>query len=208
MKLVWHVTDKIAAESILAEGFRGGWGDDGFGVYLFSDPAAALRYAEKGGWSEDIEAGDTAIIEITADEDDLTSVVVHPEWPNPEFYHEVLYHPMDSDVESVWTPIRRLVIEENAVDHEIISDGKTVWINDATGCCIGRLSRFGIDIHKTGEEQMLTGTQCLDCAHDVPKDEMWCYFTASMLRNHGVLVPENHRPTWAPEPVAHDELAP
>ncbi len=87
-------------------------------------------------------------------------------------------------------------VDGNAV--QISSDGRTVWVNDATGCCIGRLGPAGIDVHRTGPEQMTVGaSQCLDCAHDVPKEKMWDYFVNSMFLNHNVYVPERHRPGWS-----------
>jgi hypothetical protein len=46
---------------------------------------------------------------------------------------------------------------------EITTDGKTVWVNDSQGCCIGRFSKHGIDVHHGIETQMEIGKQCLDC---------------------------------------------
>lgn len=45
----------------------------------------------------------------------------------------------------------------------VSQDGRSVWVNDHQGCCIGRWSAQGMDVHKTGDEQMSTGLQCLFC---------------------------------------------
>ena len=79
---------------------------------------------------------------------------------------------------------------------EIDFDGNTVWVNDDTGCCIGRLGRLGVDVHKTGPQQMLGGSQCLDC-HSPPIEQMWDYFKNSMLAHHSVEIPEAAKPLWA-----------
>lgn len=76
---------------------------------------------------------------------------------------------------------------------EVLWDGRTVWVNDATGCCIGRLSRFGVDVHRSGPEQVEDGQQCLDCVH-LPPVLAWPRFILSMAQHHGVLVPEEARP--------------
>lgn len=75
---------------------------------------------------------------------------------------------------------------------QIDSDGETVWVNDPTGCCIGRYKNGMMDVHKTGAEQMRTGTQCLDCGHGA--ENTWESFKASMLEHHGVIIPDRHQP--------------
>jgi hypothetical protein len=80
--------------------------------------------------------------------------------------------------------------------HQILWDGRCVWVNDETGCCIGRFTRRGVDVHKTGPEQIATGTQCLDCFHDVEPAHAWDRFVQSMLQHHGVSVPAAARPEF------------
>jgi hypothetical protein len=41
--------------------------------------------------------------------------------------------------------------------HEIISDGRTVWVNGSDGICLARFSRFGIDVHNDAFGQMAGG---------------------------------------------------
>ena len=115
-KTVWHVTHRDNEAAILKDGFEGGWGDDGFGVYVFTDALAALRYADKGGWDEKIEAGCACVFEIEAEHAELCEIAVHPEWPNPEFYQDVLYHPMQDDGKEIWAPARRVVAQD--IGHE------------------------------------------------------------------------------------------
>jgi hypothetical protein len=73
-------------------------------------------------------------------------------------------------------------------DFEILSDGRTVWVNTPSGC-IGRFSAKGVDVHKLPEEQM-EGGQCLDCTTDPD----WDRFKASMLHYYGIEVGDEHRP--------------
>ena len=58
-------------------------------------------------------------------------------------------------------------------EHEIISDGKTVWVNGADGMCLGRFSDAGVDVHRTSAEQAAGLLQCLDCCHALPFAEGW-----------------------------------
>lgn len=79
-------------------------------------------------------------------------------------------------------------------DFESISDGKTVWVNDATGMCLGRFSAEGVDVHRSAADQMAGLPQCLDCIHDIPFDAAWPRFQASMLTHHGIVVRDELRP--------------
>ena len=54
---------------------------------------------------------------------------------------------------------------------EICWDGRTVWVNDQSGCCIGRFSALGVDVHRTGEQQIATGQQCPMVARRSPRDD-------------------------------------
>lgn len=80
--------------------------------------------------------------------------------------------------------------------HEIISDGKTVWVNDSSGCCIGRFSRNGIDVHHTGKVQMDTGYECIDCKPGRTTIEDWKAFQKGMKEHHGVTVPDRKKPKF------------
>lgn len=86
---------------------------------------------------------------------------------------------------------------EKESEHEVCSNTQTVWVNSCIdGSCIGRFSKFGIDIHCDVETQMRTGAQCLDCTHDTPTVEDWQRFVHGMLIVYGVEVSEEHRPEW------------
>lgn len=77
---------------------------------------------------------------------------------------------------------------------EIASDGKTVWINGADGCCIGRFCRNGIDIHHDAKRQIALGHQCMDCKAGPCTASDWEDFKAGMLRSYGVLIGDKHIP--------------
>lgn len=81
------------------------------------------------------------------------------------------------------------------VEHEITSDGTSVWINDEQGMCIGRYGRLGTDVHNDVAAQILGEGQCLDCRRhtgDLAVD--WDYFKASMLQHYGIAVGDEHKP--------------
>ena len=77
------------------------------------------------------------------------------------------------------------------LSHEVVSDGRAVWVN--TSVCLGRFSRFGVDVHQTAEKQLEGEQQCLDCS-TTPD---WDRFKASMLTHHGIVVDDKHCPDFA-----------
>jgi hypothetical protein len=91
------------------------------------------------------------------------------------------------------------------IQSEITSDGRAVWINDASGMCIGRFSARGVDVHRGADAQLRGEPQCLDCIHDLPFDESWDRFVGSMLKHHGVTVAAGFKPRSPPAPPAPAE---
>ena len=79
---------------------------------------------------------------------------------------------------------------------ETLSDGKTVWVNAPDGSCIGRFSRFGIDVHRTASDQMRDAPECLDCTHGRPRLAEWRRFQIGMRRHHAVGVGDEHMPAF------------
>lgn len=78
-------------------------------------------------------------------------------------------------------------------DIDVSADGKTLWVNDMYGCCIGRFSKiFGIDIHHTGKEQLKGTQQCLFCVPGAAGPEEWKIFQDEMLKHYGVTVPTHY----------------
>lgn len=75
---------------------------------------------------------------------------------------------------------------------EVTGDGNTVWINGRDGGCIGRFSRWGIDVHHEPTVQMAKGTQCLACTHVSD----WERFKALMVEHFGVTVGDYLRPRF------------
>lgn len=82
---------------------------------------------------------------------------------------------------------------------EVMYDGRTVWINDG-GCCIGRFSKMGIDVHHGMTTQMRLGVSCLDCKAGPTTITDWRAFTASMLEHYGVAIEEKCMPTFLRTP--------
>lgn len=82
--------------------------------------------------------------------------------------------------------------------HQVVSDGRTVWINSSdTGHCLGRFSRFGIDVHQeidpAGKREE---RDCIDCTHAKPTLVEWQRFVSKMQEHHLIVVDEQHRPGW------------
>ena len=80
-------------------------------------------------------------------------------------------------------------------NYEIIADGKTVWVNSATGMCIGRFTARAVDVHHDEKEQM-QGEHCLDCfaypANERP--QAWEKFKESMKRHYQIIIPDSAAP--------------
>jgi len=76
---------------------------------------------------------------------------------------------------------------------EVMSDGKTVWVNAPTGESVARFSWNGIDVHRRFEEQRTKGA-CLDCQPGPLGQEGWCNFKALMLQHYQLVVSDRHRP--------------
>lgn len=72
---------------------------------------------------------------------------------------------------------------------EVISDGRTVWINGPEGA-IGRFGRMGTDVHYPDT------TGCLYCTHGPQDEGDWWMFQTAMVLRHGVVVGDEHRPGW------------
>jgi hypothetical protein len=106
---VWHVTSRAVAPRIIEEGFLGSWGDDGYGVYLFSELSDAEDYLADGGWDGESNPDAMCIIEVEAAESTLLEIEVHPEWDDPEIYENVLRYPMPDEDEAYWQPKREIM---------------------------------------------------------------------------------------------------
>lgn len=82
-------------------------------------------------------------------------------------------------------------------DHEITTDGRTVWVTASDGSCIGRFGRLGVDVHLDVEGQLETGKQCLACIHGLPPSEAWPAFVEAMQEHYAIAVSDDYRPAYA-----------
>lgn len=98
------------------------------------------------------------------------------------------------------------MIDTQNTDTEILSDGKTVWINASDGSCIGRFSRFGIDLHRSATDQMSGHPECLDCSHERPRLEEWRRFQAGAATHYGVIVPDSDCPDFLQADLENEEI--
>jgi hypothetical protein len=106
--LLYHVTDLATAKVIMKEGFAGGWGDAGFGIYFFDNEDDALDYGDRGGWDGSLK--NYAILEVHDDRFKAEHVRPDPAWPNPEDYETVLWVAPDPDDSNMrWRPSRAII---------------------------------------------------------------------------------------------------
>lgn len=78
-------------------------------------------------------------------------------------------------------------------DHEITTDGITVWVaSGENGHCLGRFGRMGIDVHQPPSDD--SGRECLHCTHAPVTAKDWETFKAKMLEHHGVEVSDEYKP--------------
>jgi hypothetical protein len=72
---------------------------------------------------------------------------------------------------------------------QVSADGGTVWVNDAYSC-LGRFSKtFGMDVHRSMEDQLNGAGQCLHCTHTAAGLAEWHQFVELMHLHFGVTVP-------------------
>lgn len=108
--LFYHVTEREHADAILREGFRGGWGDLGFGVYFYGSLDRAEDYLAEGGW--DGELKDPVILVVSDDSVvEITEWDLDPAW-EPEKYEDMHWRPMDPDTEEAWKPASLALVED------------------------------------------------------------------------------------------------
>lgn len=69
----------------------------------------------------------------------------------------------------------------------------TVWVNSSLdGSCIGRFSKkFGMDVHKTGTQQMNGEGECIHCTHTPGTKEDWHEFCRLMAHHYDVGIPSS-----------------
>lgn len=116
---LYHVTSRANAMAILREGFEGGYGDAGFGVYLYNCEQAAQDYLANGGWDGSLP-DDAVILEVEAPESEIDVVIPDPAWPNPQDYEQVCWVPMDEyDEDARWKPLRMIADETGEFTLEI-----------------------------------------------------------------------------------------
>ena len=88
---------------------------------------------------------------------------------------------------------------------QTLSDGKTVWINDDEGTCLGRFSKFGIDVHKSARHQA-GGSHCLECKLGPTTAADWELFTKAMDRYHKVTVKNDVMPGFIRDEFRRNRL--
>lgn len=109
-----HVTERENALSILEGGFLGGWGDVGFGVYLWTDETVARAYAEHGGW-DGLLTDPVLLVVEDASLQPIDPCDIHRDW-DPKPYLSTLWRPMDEDdPDTSWRPERMGLLDPSGV---------------------------------------------------------------------------------------------
>ena len=106
----YHVTERENVEDIITNGFMGGWGDAGFGVYLYDNFYQADEYAAKGGW--DGELSHPVILHISANDVERVPVL-SSEW-DASLYDNMWWHDMEDQQDEDdprWVPLSIIVKE-------------------------------------------------------------------------------------------------
>lgn len=107
----YHVTERTDAALIMEEGFQGGWGDVGLGVYVYASRIEAESYAKKGGWDGRLRDPVLLLIEDAT----LERVMPQADWP-AEKYENMYWKDMeDGDEEAFWKPTAMHVITDFSV---------------------------------------------------------------------------------------------
>lgn len=103
----FHVTEREDAADILENGFLGGWGDVGFGIYAYGSCDLAEDYAAKGGWDGRLK--DPVILMI--EDPSFESVIPHPTW-DVALYEQMVWRSLeDQDEDEYWKPERVTLVE-------------------------------------------------------------------------------------------------
>lgn len=89
--------------------------------------------------------------------------------------------------------------ERRIPDFEVVSDGRTVWVNGADGMCLGRFGPVGIDIHRDFAAQARGESECLACTHEKPDIKAWRQFQILMRRHYAVGIGDDHMPRFVRE---------
>jgi hypothetical protein len=108
-KVFFHVCDRHDEEGILREGFQGGWGDIGFGVYFYGSRTSAKEYASQGGWDQRL----TDLVLLVVSDPEIAKICeaeLHPSW-HREKYSDMYWREMNSDAEDAFWRPAHIVIE-------------------------------------------------------------------------------------------------
>ena len=106
----FHITNRSVAKTILKEGFLGGWGDLGYGVYFYGTIHSARKYAASGGWDHELK--NPVIIEVNDPEiEKITESDLDPSW-EPEKYSDMYWHPVEDESDEYrWKPEHMWIVK-------------------------------------------------------------------------------------------------
>lgn len=97
----YHATEAENVDDIMTNGFQGGWGDAGLGVYFYDNIYDAQAYVAKGGWDGALK---NPVIIAVQDSSMERVPVLSDEW-DASLYANMWWHDMeDGDEDDYWKP--------------------------------------------------------------------------------------------------------
>ena len=86
----------------------------------------------------------------------------------------------------------RNALDQRLYQIQVAGDGRTLWVNGPDGSAVGRFSkRFGIDVHRSGTEQMAGMGECIFCTHQEAGPGEWKQFLDAVKEHYGLAVNED-----------------
>jgi hypothetical protein len=79
--------------------------------------------------------------------------------------------------------------------NEILTDGRTVWVNGLDGACLGRFSKNGYEIMNAGTPPPKSSHYLLAEAGPTDLDD-WEVFCVCMMGHHNIDVPFDYAPDF------------
>ena len=83
----------------------------------------------------------------------------------------------------------RSTLDQELYQIQLSGDGTRLWVNGPDGSAVGRFSkRFGIDVHRSGTEQIGGSGACLFCTHAKAGPVDWQRFLAAVQEHYGLAI--------------------
>jgi hypothetical protein len=102
---------------------------------------------------------------------------------------------IEHSIEDPFSMANNKLSETATIPHEVISDGRTVWIHDGAGAEIARFGVDGVEINMPIADKRHTG-EPLSSLRTTPDRAAWREFSGIFHRLYGIRVEPDYRPIW------------